>query len=348
MLAMRPAVVAWLVVGVAGSAHAQTAPSGSDAPLAPPSSVEPSPPPKQPTGTFGIGISYRSDDGATVHADVGQSDLFHTGTGLYMDASLSERVQHLSDRFVDPNLLGGRLSLSVEVFRDRRLLGDTGTWRDATGLDVSLSTRLADHTHAFVGYRIEEVDRTGDLGWLRAGADYSTLDHAMAPTRGTSVGVTIAEAAHELGSDDDLLRIDAWFNTHQPVGPFIFHTGGRFAAIAGLHDPSDVPLTEQLYFGASSDLRGFGFGDGPGAYSPGNVLGTWRTSLELPISHGISVHGFWDAAGIFDWSGRGTIAQSVGGGVLWRSPIGPISVDYAVPFVGEGPRLLLGIGQTFD
>jgi outer membrane protein assembly factor BamA len=163
----------------------------------------------------------------------------------------------------------------------------------------------------------------------------------MAPTRGTSVGVTIAEAAHEVGSDDDLLRIDAWFNTHQPLGPFIVHTGGRFAAVAGLHDPSDVPLTEQLYFGASSDIRGFGFGDGPGAYSPGNVRGTWRTSLELPISRGISVHGFWDAGGIFDWSGRGTIAQ--------RSAPACCGVRRsAVPFVGEGPRRLLGIGQTFD
>ena len=345
---MRPVVVALLVVGVAGSARAQSAPNGSDAPIAPPSSVEPSPPPKPPTGTFTVGVGYRSDDGASAYVGVGQSDLFHTGTGLYLDASLSERVQHFSEKFVDPKLANGRLTLTAELYGDNRLLGDTGIWREALGVDVSLSTRLADHTHAFVGYRIEDVKGTGDLGWLRGGVDYSTLDHTLAPTRGTSVGVTVGVADRELGSDYDLARIDAWFNTHQPVGPFIVHTGGRFASIAGLRDPSDVPFTEQLFFNASSDIRGFGFGDGPGAYSPGNVLGTWRTSLELPIAGSVSIRGFWDAGGIFDWSGRGTIAQSVGGGILWRSPLGPISVDYAVPFVGEGPRILFGFGQTFE
>ena len=355
MLAMRPFVVALLVVGTAGSARAQDAPqepavaSGSDA-LSPPSSVTPSPPPAKPpmTGTFSVGASYRSDDGFAAKLGVGQSDLFHTGLGLYLDSSLSERVQHSSMKLVDPHLANGRLTLSGEIYSDRRLLGDTGFRRDAVGAEVDLSTKLADHMHAFVGYRLEAVDITGTLAWLRAGAGYSTLDQVVAPTRGTSAGVTVGVADAAYGSDDNLARLDAWFSTHQRVGPFIFHTGGRFAAVAGLGDPSGVPFTEALFFGGSTDIRGFSFGDGPGAYSPGNVLGTWRTSLELPIAGGVSVRGFWDAGGIFDWSGTGTIAQSVGGGVLWRSPIGPISVDYAVPFVGDSPRILLGIGKSFD
>ena len=300
------------------------------------------------TGTFSIGASYRSDDGFGVNMHLGQSDLFHTGLGLYLDDSLSERELHSSMRLVDPHLANDRLTLSGEIFSDYRLLGDTGIWRKSVGVGVDLSTTMADHTHAFVGFRVEDVDTTGDLAWLRAGVDYSTVDQVAAPTRGTRVGVTVGVADTAYGSDYDLMRIDAWLGTHQPLGPFIFHTGGRFAAVAGLQDPSAVPFTEQLFFGGSADIRGFSFGDGPGTYSPGNVLGTWRTSLELPIAGGVSVHGFWDAGGIFDWNGRGTIAQSVGGGVLWRSPIGPITLDYAVPFVGDGPRILLGIGKSFD
>jgi|HubBroStandDraft_6_1064221.scaffolds.fasta_scaffold50862_3 outer membrane protein insertion porin family len=351
MLAMRTLVSASLVVGVVGSARAQVAPDppasdGSGAPLLPPSAVAPTPPPPkpQPTGTFQIGASYRSDEGFGINLGVGQSDLFHTGNALSLDASLDERVQHFGMKFIDPHLANNRLTLTAEVYNDRRLLGDTGIWRQAAGADVSLSTLVADHTRAFVGYRFENVENTGNLAWLRAGTSYNTLNTAMAPTRGTSAGVTVGVAADALGSDYDLMRIDAWFNTHHAFGPFIVHTGGRFAAVDG---PNGVPFTEQLFFNGSSDIRGFGFGDGPGAYSPGNVLGMWRTELELPVIAGVSVRGFWDAGGILDSSGAGTIAQSLGGGLLWRSPIGPISVDYAIPFVGQGPRWLFAIGQTF-
>jgi outer membrane protein insertion porin family len=354
MLAMRTLVFASLAVGIAaGSVRAQPATDppasdGSAAPLLPPSAVAPIPPPTPPpkqTGTFSVGASYATGDGFTARADLSQSNLFHTGLGLSLDATLGERAQRFDMKLVDPHIANDRLTLTTDVYRDRRLLGDTGDWRDAVGIDVSLSTRLADHTHAFVGYRIENVDGTGNLAWLRAGTDYSTLDHAMAPTRGTSAGITVGVADSAYGSDYDLIRVDAWMNTHQSLGPFIFHTGGRFAAVGSPN--GDVPFTEQLFFDGPNDLRGFGYGDGPGAYSPGNMLGMWRTELELPVTHGVSVRGFWDAGGIFEPGGAGTIAQSVGGGVMWRSPIGPISVDYAVPFVGTGPRWLFAIGQTF-
>src|SRR5277367_4366135 len=290
MLAMRTLVSASLVVGVVGSARAQVAPSdppasdGSGAPLLPPSAVAPTPPPVKPppTGTFQIGVGYRSDEGFGVDARVAQSDLFHTGNVLVMDAAISERVQHFALRFVDPHLANDRLTLSAEIYNDRRLLGDTGIWREAVGADVSLSTHIADHATAWVGYRFENVQGTGNLAWLRAGTTYSTLNTPMAPTRGTTVGADVGVADNAFGSDYDLVRADAWFSTHQPLGPFIFHTGGRFAAI-GTTDGNGVPFTEQLFFNGSSDLRGFGFADGPGAYSPGNVLGMWRTELELPV-----------------------------------------------------------------
>jgi outer membrane protein insertion porin family len=345
MLATRTFVFAALVVGIVGTARAQPAqaPPTTDAGAAP---SPPTSPPPPPTGIFYVGGSYATDVGYTLDGGVSQSNLFHTGNALSLDASFGQREQRYDMKLVDPHLASGRLTLTVEAYNDRRLLGATDVWRQAVGVDVSLSTPLADHARAFVGYRIEDVQTTGVIAWLRAGTDYNTLDHAAAPTRGTSAGVTASVG--KVNGDDggvDLVRVDAWFDTHQPLGPFIFHTGGKFSAVGSPN--GNVPFTEMMFFGGPTDIRGFGYGQGPGATEPSDIIATWRSELELPVTHGVSVRGLWDVGTMLDWNGSGILAQSVGGGVLWRSPIGPISLDYAVPFVGTGPHWLLAFGRTF-
>jgi outer membrane protein assembly factor BamA len=336
-------VFASIVVGVGGSARAQVAPDpaapATDEAPVPPSSTAP------PTGQFYAGGAYRSDDGFTFRSGISQSNLFHTGNALSLDASISERARRFSIKFVDPHIMDDRFTLSAEVYADHRMLGAYDVARDAVGAEVDLSTRLADHARAFIGYRYETVDNTGLLAWVRAGADYSTLDSQVAPTRGTSMGMTVGVANDAFGSQYDLTRVDAWINTHQGFGPFIVHAGARVAGVASNSDGGSVPFTEMLFFGGPSDIRGFGY-DGF-SYSPGDLLGTWRTELELPIAGGVSARGFWDGATMFDWHANGELAQSVGAGILWRSPLGPISVDYALPFNGTGPRWLFAVGQTF-
>jgi outer membrane protein assembly factor BamA len=357
MNAMRTCVFASIVVGIVGTARAQTAqgsavPDGSGAPIitaSPPGETPQTPPPvapAKPTGTFYIGASYATDVGYSATASISQSNLFHTGNALSLDATVGQRLQRYDMKFVDPHLASGRMTLTVDVYNDRRLLGATGIWRQATGVDATVSTAFGDHVHMFFGYRVEDVKDTGVIAWFRDGVDYNSLNNKDAPTRGTSAGVTTAVGNVD-GGDVDLIRVDAWFNTHQPLGPFTFHTGGRFAAIDTNTSLTAVPNTEMLYFGGPTDVRGFGYGEGPGAADPGNVMATWRTELELPIAHDVSVRGFWDVGTMMDLSGNGILAQSVGGGVLWRSPVGPISVDYAVPFVGTGPHWLFAFGQTF-
>lgn len=359
MYAMRTCVFASLVVGVVGTARGEPtvalvpgAPDGSGASTttdSPPGETPPAPPPTAsppPSGRFFVGASYATGEGFTATAGVSQSNLFHTGNALSLDATIGDRIERFDMKLVDPHLAGGRMTLTVDVYNDRELLGATGVWRKAVGVDASISTALGEHTHTFFGYRVENVDDTGVIVWFRDGIDYNSLDNKIAPTRGTSAGVTTAVG--RVGDGDvDLIRLDAWFNTHQPLGPFTFHTGGRFAAIDTNSSLTAVPYTEMLYFGGPADIRGFGYGQGPGAVDPGNVMATWRTELELPIAHDVSVRGFWDVGTMLDLSGNGILAQSVGGGVLWRSPIGPISLDYAVPFVGTGPHFLFAFGQTF-
>ena len=381
MFATQTLVAASLVLGLGGSALAQVAddppaPAG-EAPLHPPSAMpaQPAPtppPPYVPTGRFQIGAWYSTDDQVGLLADVSQSNLFGTGDLLALDARISARRQLFTGRFVDPHFLDSDVSLGAEVYSDRRVL--PGFARDAVGTTATASRSLGDHVHAFVGYRLERVTPQPDdpaaiargedpsllplrdltISSLRAGIAYSTLDSPRMPLHGTSIGATLEVADPRWGSDVQLTRMSAWMNTHQPLGPLTMHVGARFNSVTST-DPEGVPLSERLFLDGSSELRGFA----PGALGPidpvtgvpigGNYELTGTAELEAPLvrSIGLSAIGFYDAGGIFDVRGVGQVGQSVGFGLRWRSPLGPMELAYAFPLGGGSPRLVFGIGASF-
>ncbi len=363
--------------------------SGEGPPLADPLALSPNPAPAQPprsppmsnepTGRFQLGAGYGTDVGFFAHAHLSQSNLFGTGDLLALDASVSSLRDLFQLRFVVPHWLDSDFSLDTKLYDDRRTL--PGFTRVADGGTVALSRGLAPHLTAFVGYRLERVSgeadagvvaqadptllarvedpslalRTGWVSALRAGASYSTLDTPIMPLHGTSAGFSVEEADPMFGSTFQLTRVNAWLETHQPLGPVTLHVGGTFNMIEST-DALGVPLTERLFLDGSSQIRGFA----PGALGPidpltgmpigGNVLFTGHVELEAPIAKqvGLSVDGFYDAGGIFDRTGAGQFGQSTGFGVIWRSPLGPLHLDLAFPLDRAGPpQLVFGIGATF-
>jgi translocation and assembly module TamA len=107
-----------------------------------------------------------------------------------------------------------------------------------------------------------------------------------------------------------------------------------------------VPASERLYLDGSSDVRGYA----PGAIAPlgGFSKAVGSAELEAPVipTWGVSAVGFVDGAAIFDGT-QGHVGTSAGVGLLWRSPLGPLRVDYAVPLDGGEPRWVLGLGGAF-
>jgi translocation and assembly module TamA len=54
--------------------------------------------------------------------------------------------------------------------------------------------------------------------------------------------------------------------------------------------------------------------------------------------------GFYDAGNAFTKSLDGKIERGVGGGVRWRSPVGPIRLDVAFPLEHDGFRIHFTMG----
>jgi outer membrane protein insertion porin family len=335
------------------------------------------PPPPPPTGSFQIGAGFSTDDGFIASAAVRQPNLFGRGQDLSLTARLSERRQLYLLHFGEPHLLDSDTSLGVDLYN----LSQTwpGFTRDATGGALTLGRALGPHVQGFVSYRLEQISvdpagsavatrvvepgswdpalmmRGGLLSSLKTGLVYDTLDTPILPRRGTQAGAWIERADRQLGSEIDLTRGAVFASHHMPLGPLTLHLGGSAMAVTS-RDPRGVPLSERLQLDGSSEMLGWA----PGSLGPtqggialgGNLKATARGELEFPIAPRIGLSGsiFLDAGGVMDLEGRSGSAfgESVGVGLTWRSPIGPVQLGVAYPLDGDGgPRIVFGIGVTF-
>lgn len=320
------------------------------------------------TGQFEIGAGYATDDGFVARAAISQTNLFGTGIGLALDAAISERVQELALRIHDPYVLDTENSLDVALFHQLR--HNAAFDRQATGAELLVGIPIREHLRGILGYRIERVNVTGlsaviprqlgraiepgtprsaasadyMLGTATAGLEYSSIQSPLYPTRGSALGASIELSDRMFGSTEEMVKGHLWAETHHRVGPFIAHLSAKVDAVNG------GPMTERLQFDGSSMVRGWGPGTlGPHDAYSGVALGSTfdaygRAQLELPIStkYGLSIVGFVDA-GVFSGPEDSTGSLSAGFGILWKSPIGPIEIDYAIPVNGRGgPVFTLG------
>ena len=336
-----------------------------EAPFQEPVPAAPTLGPPGKTGTFSIGAGYSSDEGFIAHARVAQDNLFGTGTRLALDAQLSAKHQRFVVGFEDPTMFGTETTFNANLYNDIRVL--PGFTRKAAGGSMTLSHALGPHVRGFIGYRFEQIQvepgndlvarsmqepnsfRGGRLSALRAGIEYNDTNDPFWPSRGTRVGTSIEIADRDLGSEIHMMRTDAWLSHHRALGPFTLHASGTLSTVT-----DGAPFSERLHFNGNEDLRGYG----PGALGPfdpqtgmslgGSLKYTARGELELPLLKraGISAVAWADAGGILDqgtrWSGA-----SAGVGLVWKSPIGLVRLDYAVPLDGSKPGFVLGLGGTW-
>ena len=344
----------------------------------PPSCTEPA---RRPLGRFEVGAGVSTDEGLIFGAGIVQPDLFRSGHSLALTARLSRLREDFLVRYGAPSLLGTGLDLQADAFSSAWIM--PGYTRHGVGGRVTLSRAFSSTTRGYVGYRLEDtrVDlptnallraqsasapgtllRDGLVSSLRAGIIYDTRDGAAVARRGTYAEVYGEVADARLGSEIDFDRVGAMFRHSEPVGPLTLRFSGRIEGIVSAG--AMVPLSERLHLDGHADVRGFGFGtvepwvdiDGHSVAAGGNVLATGRAELEFPLIPRWGIYGavFYDAGTVSSLDGFGRhgteFAHSVGVSLIWRSPVGALQFDFALPLNArdDGDRLqtLFSLGGT--
>jgi outer membrane protein insertion porin family len=186
---------------------------------------------------------------------------------------------------------------------------------------------------------------------------YNTLDNNRNPKNG--LRAELRQDVAGLGGDVNFFRESGDLRYYHDLGADVV---GMSRLQAGYITPwggQSLPLANH-FFGGPQLVRGFapnGFGprDTTAGTTMDNVGGTryWATTAELqspipfmPSDIGLRVAVFADAGSM--WGYRGvtslpslaqsfqpadshTVRSSVGAGVIWDSPFGPLRVDYAMP-----------------
>jgi outer membrane protein insertion porin family len=295
------------------------------------------PAPARADGTFELGAGFSTDEGFLASAKVEQDDLFHTGQLLSLEARLSARLQEFT-------LVHEWGDLHTELVNRRRVYQHHT--RTGTGGSLQYGRDVGAHTRVYLRYRAEAIDVE------HLGAERSALapedDHAVVSAlgagllyeaNGTRLELYGERADPRLGSTYDYVRLTASLQHERPLGPFTLRARGNVGWIH-MADGSPVPWSERFQHDGWADLAGYrwdAFGD-EGA----DFEATGRVELELPVwrKAGLSVAAFADA-GVLGTA----LHRSVGVSVLWRSPIGKLRFDWAIPLDGDDAgAVLFGFG----
>jgi outer membrane protein insertion porin family len=221
---------------------------------------------------------------------------------------------------------------------------------------------------------VQQAAATGPQ-WVSSVGDtatYSTVDNPKAPTDGFSS--QLKQDLAGLGGDVRFLRTTEDFKYYHALNDDVVALaraqGGYITGWGG----SQVPLIDN-FFGGPSMVRGFApYGFGPRDLTPGttmdNVGGSmyWATTAELqsnipglPSEYGLKAIAFVDSGSVFRYSGPTTfpgssqslqlansnvVRSSVGVGMTWASPFGPLNVTYAVPLTKASYDVTQPLGFT--
>lgn len=205
----------------------------------------------------------------------------------------------------------------------------------------------------------DEIDDLGDgalTSSIGLSLTYDKRNHPRTPNSGYYLQVATDFAG--LGGDVQYMRVNAEGRAYYPITEKITFVGRLIGGhIEGWGD-DDIRLND-LYYRGGETIRGFdraGFGPRDMGTSRKDALGGrtyWAGTAEVrfplpfvPDDLGLSGAVFADAGSLFNANERAkrlsadptssvdlrddsTIRSSIGGSIMWNSPVGPIRMDFA-------------------
>lgn len=343
------------------------------------------------TGSFNFGAGFSTIDSLVGFAELQQTnfDLFGWPSFVGGGQRLRIRGQYGIERadaeisFTEPYFLGYRLAFGAEAFyRNATFLSpyyDQSNYGGALQLRYPVNDFIAVNAE----YKIEGIDiydvttnipqiagggpnnLPSQQGYyfrnaLSGGVTFDNRDNLFLTRKGTFVALNMFLASITGQQDEDTYGISLEGSQHFSLPwDLIFLAKGQLATVDTVNGSGQVPIFDRLFLGGANNLRGFQFREvGPnngGVYYGGNSLGYGTLEMTFPIITRVRGAFFVDAGYVnqnsWDFDGS-TYNADYGFGVRLDLPIGPIRIDYGIPFVSDqyngGPgQIQFNIGYQF-
>lgn len=302
---------------------------------------------------YEVGVGYGTDTGPRILLNVEFRRLNRTGHRYTGRINLSEVELSLQAEYVIPSLypsvhmytigaLVARLD-PVAYTTDRLAVGPTRSQPRFSGMEsFTISYEREDFT-------VGSDEGVTDL--VIAGATYrlKRSDDDIYPRRGHRFDFGLR------GSSEDVLSTQSFFSLTASAKA-VRALDTRFRLLArvdgGLTTTGtfrELPPTVRFFAGGDNSVRGYEYqSQGPrdegGQVIGGNLLLTSSVEVQCALVGKFALAGFYDAGNAFASFDAGTMEQGAGAGLRWRSPVGPIRLDFALALRHDDWRIHFTMG----
>ncbi len=334
---------------------------------------------EKPTGNVMVGAGFSSTDKISLSGSIQQENLFGSGKTVGVQLNTSKYYKTYGFSYTDPYYTIDGISRGFDVYhrttntaglalgtygamstgggvRWGMPLGEKDFFRFGLSLDSTTFDLNATSPQVWQDYVTKFGSTTnavlGSAGWAR-----NTIDSRIYPTRGTSFGV--GGEVTLPGSNVRYVRLSGQATRYFPItrDHTLMLSGniGEVAAFGG----KQVPFTKDFYAGGIGSVRGFqtsslGPVDASGNRLGGTKLLTGSAEYLFPMpgmgkDKSVRLSGFIDAGQVWGYGvpiKLGDLRYSVGLGVSWSSPFGPLKFSFAKPLNAKTDDKIQGLQFT--
>ncbi|MBN1106571.1 MAG: outer membrane protein assembly factor BamA [Deltaproteobacteria bacterium] len=310
---------------------------------------------ERPTGAFSIGAGYSSFDDALATFSVSQNNLFGLGQKLEASGTFGGRTTEFDVRFIEPWFLDKPITMELLLYNFEREYYEYTKDSYGAGLTFSFLLGWDDYTRWSVGYLYDDADISdvsdnaafaikemvgrNVTSSITLGLRRNSKDRPWNTTEGSLNSISFEYAGDPLGGDvafNKVLATSAWYF------PFkwntVFLAQGRWGYVKERED-GFLPVYQKFRLGGINTIRGFeDYSITPRDPATGDPIGAekfqvYNFEYRFPLLTDQGIQGlvFFDIGNALSEDesfGFSELKKSVGTGIRWYSPIGPLRLEY--------------------
>ena len=286
----------------------------------------------------GVDVEANNLWGLAHRAEVKAIQSFKASSGDF-----SYTVPALIGKDIDLFVHGSGLRREEISFTRLEYGGDIGLHKYFQSVATDISTRYSYQIlNALDFSAVQEVASEGltnpAVGSITTEIKHDKRDNPLYPRRGYKVFLTLETATSYIGGDANYQRIELSPSWHHPLG------GGLFLSLGVTHSLVDsfgssannLPFNKRFFPGGYDSIRGYQEGEASPRNSFGQLVGAetftlGTIELEQALTPKWSLVVFSDSLAFarrLDHYPCDTSLFSAGGGIRWRTLIGPIRLEY--------------------
>lgn len=296
------------------------------------------------------------------------------GQNLKLRASIGNLSNGFELSFTDPWMFDYPVSFGFDLYRrvhDRDTETGYGYDEKVTGGDLRLGKEISEYLRGDIMYRLDEVDLSNPsdttdtnlmdemgknlISSISPSLTYDSRDNVFDTRKGNLLTASFDFAGGPLGGDKNFTKFFARASHYFPMPKgAVLEVRGRLGLAQPYGSTDNIPIYERFFAGGAYTIRGYEERKvGPVSTNDHDPIGgasmvVGNIEYTYPLFSFLKVAAFYDVGNVWEKIGdmfsnknangvenSGGIKSSVGLGLRIKTPIGPIMLDYGIPFDKE-------------